>query len=200
MSDKAFGKLNEIDQAIRRELPTGMNNGVHLTIEFFSGFEIFNTRRYHNYETWSDGYRVKDDQGYEAQGEDLDQAIAAWVKQRHCEHDGKMWTVPTTHRVCMKCLHREPVLVTDPTPEIEDVLAEWCNMEMWTDIPTLLAQIAKEGWECTMWIKRSGTEALIWIDGEAPTPIGNGCDPDPETALKLACYAARMAALEGKNG
>lgn len=104
MSNKAFSKLNILDQMIRKELPTGMDNGVHLTIEFFSGFEIFNSRPYHNYETWSDGYRLKDDQGYTAQGEDLDDAIAQWVKKRNCEHKWANWP---SSRFCSKCGHLE---------------------------------------------------------------------------------------------
>lgn len=79
MSDKKFDRLNVLDQQIRRGVPTGMNDGVHLTIEFFSGFEEFNTRPYHNYETWSNGYRVKGDRGVVA-AEDLDDALSNYFK------------------------------------------------------------------------------------------------------------------------
>ena len=80
MSDKPFNKLNELDQIIRRALPVGMNDGVHLTIEFFSAFELFNsTRQYHNYETWADGYRVTG-KGVRIEREDLDDAIKAWAE------------------------------------------------------------------------------------------------------------------------
>lgn len=78
MSNKAWNKLNPLDQQIRRALPTGMNDGVHLTIEFFSGFELFNTRPYHNYETWSSGYRVSDGT-IKVEAEDLDDAIQLFV-------------------------------------------------------------------------------------------------------------------------
>ena len=82
MSNKAWNKLNELDRAIRSAYTTGMNDGVHVTIEFFSGFELFNTRPYHNYETWSNGYRVFDDDGNKAQAEDLDDAIRKWAERR----------------------------------------------------------------------------------------------------------------------
>jgi hypothetical protein len=57
-----------------------MDDGVKVTIELFTGFEIFNTRPYHNYETWSDGYRItgrhKDDHSVilRVEREDLDTA------------------------------------------------------------------------------------------------------------------------------
>ena len=66
------------DQAIRR-LPIpevmGMFDGTVLTIEFIRGFELFNTRPYHNYENWSDGYRIKTHNGIVVQAEDLDDAL-----------------------------------------------------------------------------------------------------------------------------
>ena len=105
MSNKKFSKLNILDQMIRKELPATMNDGVHLTIEFFSGFEIFNTRPYHNLETWSDGYKLTDDQGYTASGEDLDEAVQKWVLKRNCEHE---WKDSPWGRYCFKCGHREP--------------------------------------------------------------------------------------------
>lgn len=35
------------------------NGKVFLSIEFYGGFEYFNTRPYHNYETWGHGWRIK---------------------------------------------------------------------------------------------------------------------------------------------
>lgn len=58
MSDKEFRMLWPLDQQLRSEFPTGMYEGVQVRIEKIVGFELFNTRSYHNYETWSDGYRV----------------------------------------------------------------------------------------------------------------------------------------------
>ena len=71
----------DADKFIREMLGSGMIDGVRLTIEFVSGFELFNTRPYHNYETWSNGYRVKIfDNGCknvicESYREDLDEAL-----------------------------------------------------------------------------------------------------------------------------
>lgn len=78
MPNKNWDKLNELDQIIRRTCPVGMNDGVHVTIEMFSGFELFNTRPYHNYETWSDGYRVTG-KGVTVKAEDLDDAVRQWA-------------------------------------------------------------------------------------------------------------------------
>jgi hypothetical protein len=95
MSDKRFEKLNVIDQQIRRTLHMGnQENGTYLTIEFIHGFELFNTRPYHNYETWSQGYRITDPQIMDTrwgrkgdkplviEAEDLDDAIRNWMAER----------------------------------------------------------------------------------------------------------------------
>ena len=60
MSDKSLDKLNEVDRWIRRLSPNkGMGNGPQIRITLLRGFELYNTRPYHNYETWSDGYKVE---------------------------------------------------------------------------------------------------------------------------------------------
>ena len=82
MSNKPYPKLDPVDRAIRMAYPTGMFDGIHVTIEYFSGFELFNTRAYHNYETWSNGYRVFDDEGNKAEAEDLDVAVSRWAAAR----------------------------------------------------------------------------------------------------------------------
>lgn len=79
MSDKPRGLLCIPDQIIRDVKPPGENSGIHVTIEYFTGFELFNTRPYHNYETFSGGYRVKG-LGATAEAEDLDDAVTAWAK------------------------------------------------------------------------------------------------------------------------
>ena len=61
MSNKAWDKINPLDKLIRQTLRLGMDHGTFLKIEFIYGFEMFNTRPYHNYETWSGGYRVEDE-------------------------------------------------------------------------------------------------------------------------------------------
>lgn len=77
MSNKSFESLNILDQKMRRAFPVGMDTPkVRVTIELLNGFELFNTRSYHNYETWSDGYRVTDNiSGISYESEDLDDAI-----------------------------------------------------------------------------------------------------------------------------
>ena len=79
MSDKPHDKLWEADRLLRQAWPAGMNDGVHVTIKLISGFELFNTRPYHNYETWSNGWVVEDENGVKAQREDLDDAVNAYL-------------------------------------------------------------------------------------------------------------------------
>lgn len=80
MSHKPFDKINELDKCIQCTLRLGMENGVFLTIEYIYGFEKFNTRPYHNYETWAGGYRVTDPRlGIVVEREDLDDAIQEWA-------------------------------------------------------------------------------------------------------------------------
>ena len=78
MSNKPWNRLNPLDRAIRQAAKCGMDDGVIVTIEMISGFELFNTRPYHNYETWAQGYRVTG-RDVIAESEDLDDAINAWV-------------------------------------------------------------------------------------------------------------------------
>lgn len=78
MSDKPWKSLNELDRVIQRAARCGMDVGTIVTIEFISGFELFNTRPYHNYETWSQGYRVTG-RGVTVEREDLDDAAKAWA-------------------------------------------------------------------------------------------------------------------------
>ena len=80
MSNKR--NISDIDRRIRHLFPTQMwdNDEVICTIEFFGGFEYFNSRPYHNYENWSEGYRIKTGDRFgniEVSAEDLDDAITA---------------------------------------------------------------------------------------------------------------------------
>lgn len=63
MSNKSWDKINPIDKQIRMLSPNvGMTNKCiepQVIITLIRGFELFNTRNYHNYETWSDGYRIE---------------------------------------------------------------------------------------------------------------------------------------------
>lgn len=85
MSDKPYDQLEPIDRLVRQTIKTGMTVGTLLRIEFVSGFELFNTRPYHNYETWSQGWRITGKGTGETEitveREDLDDAIAEWVRR-----------------------------------------------------------------------------------------------------------------------
>jgi len=78
MSNKPFTRLNELDQKLRRIKPVDMSDTTKLTIRMINGFELFNTRPYHNYETWADGYIVEDEE-IKVQSEDLDDAINEFI-------------------------------------------------------------------------------------------------------------------------
>lgn len=92
MSDKPWDGLCPADQVIRKNLGSqhlGMAaNGTYLRIEYIYGFEYFNTRPYHNYETWSDGYRVIDEANdIKVEREDLDQALKEWAQKLTAKRD-----------------------------------------------------------------------------------------------------------------
>jgi len=82
MSDKPQSKLNPIDRDIRSVHPIrGFCDGyTAVTIKLKVGFELFNTRPYHNYESWSDGWYIEDENGVTAAAEDLDDAVALYLK------------------------------------------------------------------------------------------------------------------------
>ena len=80
MSNKPFNRLIPSEALLRQTIPIGPQqiHGTVLTIEMLHRFELFNTRPYHNYETWSMGWRVT---GFDVivQSEDLDDVIRLWV-------------------------------------------------------------------------------------------------------------------------
>jgi len=80
MSNKRYEQLNDIDRRIRQAFPEGMIDGTRVTIEFICGFELFNTRPYHNYETWSDGWRITAGD-IKVEQEDLDDAVDIFLKK-----------------------------------------------------------------------------------------------------------------------
>lgn len=88
MSNKPFESLNSIDKIFRLFFPaemTATSKVTQVTVEKICGFELFNTRPYHNYETWSDGWRVsKDDVVVEA--EDLDDAVNEFTRKYKEKH------------------------------------------------------------------------------------------------------------------
>jgi hypothetical protein len=55
---EALSASRNLDALLRREMPVGMQSGIHLRLDKIVGFELFNTRPFHNYETWSSGYRL----------------------------------------------------------------------------------------------------------------------------------------------
>jgi len=58
MSNKPYKNLDNSDAVLRMATPVGMEDGVKQVIIRHCGFEFYNTRPYHNYETWSDGYII----------------------------------------------------------------------------------------------------------------------------------------------
>jgi len=84
MSNKEYSALNPIDRSIRALSPsrgmTRMRGEPQVRITLIRGFELFNTRPYHNYETWSDGYRLElinecGEVFYTCEAEDLDEVV-----------------------------------------------------------------------------------------------------------------------------
>jgi hypothetical protein len=115
MSDKRFKDLDPVDQEIRKHLHPVAWAGTYtlLEIRMISGFELFNTRPYHNYENWSTGYNVSDGV-IQAAAEDLDDAVRAFFVAKA---DPKPWnlvrpnswplTVARFHQVCVAEDQRE---------------------------------------------------------------------------------------------
>ncbi len=54
---------SQIDQIVRFGEHIGRPafdaDGVQMVIEYYSAFEAFNTRPYHNYESWGAGWRIR---------------------------------------------------------------------------------------------------------------------------------------------
>lgn len=99
MSNKSTEKLNAIDRIVRSVSPVTMFEGTKVVLSLVNGFEKFNTRPYHNYETWSDGWRVSG-YGIEVEREDLDDAVALWVaKVREARGESSGGGVP----ICPDC-------------------------------------------------------------------------------------------------
>jgi len=80
MSNKPYNKVCDIQKRLNKLFPTTMwDNGETIcTIRLFGGFELFNTRPYHNYENWSSGYEITIGERYgnlTVAAEDLDDAL-----------------------------------------------------------------------------------------------------------------------------
>lgn len=85
MSDKPMDKLDPVDRQLRGMYRCGPDSeGTQVVIHKVCGFEMFNTRPYHNYETWGDGYEACDGKFY-ATAEDLDDCIKLLAHYRSIE-------------------------------------------------------------------------------------------------------------------
>lgn len=79
MSNKAKQDLNELDRILRELKPVDTSDKTKLTISMVNGFELHNSRPYHNYENWADGYIVEDEE-IKVSAEDLDDAVYLFKK------------------------------------------------------------------------------------------------------------------------
>lgn len=99
MSNKPYSELSDIDKRLRALFPTEMweNDETIVTIRMFGGFELFNTRPYHNYENWSKGYEITTGKRYgniQVYAEDLDDAVTELereMKKPQENPETKMW-------------------------------------------------------------------------------------------------------------
>ena len=85
MDGKPMSELNDLDRRIKAMFRPEMTSGTILEIVLINGFELFNTRPYHNYETWSFGYQALIDGRVVAQAEDLDVLVSrveAWKEKQ----------------------------------------------------------------------------------------------------------------------
>lgn len=90
MDGKPFDKLNETDQVLKRLFPPEWaGGGTQVRIELVQGFELFNTRPYHNYETFSHGYYVEVPGRFKFEHEDLDVCLEQLKLALKCEHINK---------------------------------------------------------------------------------------------------------------
>jgi hypothetical protein len=87
VSDKPWDKLSSVEQRVNRVYCASMTDRVQITLERFTGFEIFNTRPYHNYESWAAGWRASDAWGNRASAEDLDDCLNKLCDQREAQLD-----------------------------------------------------------------------------------------------------------------
>lgn len=83
-SKKSPSEVNPIEQTVRRALRPGMIDGVRVTVEFVSGFEMFGS-----YENWGQGWRIVDHECLDHYGNPLvvhskflEDAVAGWYKKR----------------------------------------------------------------------------------------------------------------------
>jgi hypothetical protein len=80
MSNKGLNQLMPLDREARAMFPAGpglmTQTSNPIIITMLTGFELFNDRPYHNYETFSDGWQIETPLlgGIKVRAEDLDDA------------------------------------------------------------------------------------------------------------------------------
>jgi hypothetical protein len=95
MSRLPIDCLDPVDRELRLLKPVTMLEGTKLYIELINGFELFNTTQYHNYETFSDGWRITDGK-IAVEGEDLLDAVRAFREKFLKEKDNPPVLVSVT--------------------------------------------------------------------------------------------------------
>jgi hypothetical protein len=98
VSNKRFTHLNSLDQLLRRTYPAGPSAITPITITKVAGFELFNTRPYHNHENFSDGYEATDGRVW-ATAEDLEDCIHELCKLAKIpSEDLQPWQLLHSHK------------------------------------------------------------------------------------------------------
>jgi len=64
-----------LDQRIKKLFPVGMRDEIDIVIRLRCGFELQNTRPYHNYETWSHEWQAIQGDKLVAAAENLDDLV-----------------------------------------------------------------------------------------------------------------------------
>jgi hypothetical protein len=90
MSDKDHRKLTDIERLIDRVYAPNMTDSLQFTVRRQCGFELFNTRPYHNYETWSCGYYAEDVFGNVASAEDLEDCLFRLAQKRLAQKNDEL--------------------------------------------------------------------------------------------------------------
>lgn len=151
MPDKPFAQLGEIDRDLRRALPPSERTGVQVTIEKLCGFELFNTRPYHNYETFSDGYRVYDDE-VDVRAEDLDDAVSLFLRIKAMD--------PAARGLQYRAKGSGDVVASDPCREALEDIERHADMPDGEDFERAYVEVTQ--------IARDALEALRSAPHAAP--------------------------------
>ena len=99
MSNKYPHALSKEDILLRKAYPPTMSSPTtQVTINKICGFELFNDRPYHNYETWSDGYSAEDDQ-FIVRAEDLDDCVRLLCELRMGTREADIHELKKRHEI-----------------------------------------------------------------------------------------------------